>query len=1410
MNHVFLILLSLAFLLLASVDSLRTPIENRIAMSQKSKLSSSSDADDIPRPPSSKKAKAMSESDVVDEMVAFTLATVVVRFIYLPDKYFGGNYFWSSHLVDAINALNENPESGEHSTNFSVNKVFFGHGVHTHKKSLVRFFGWIYDQKTKSEEHKLPPIRREDDQQAIAGGCVPSFLADFYSAHVATPKRSKLFEFKLAFPQKGLVNSFWDADGTLDFSSLMNMDRHSEDAISKQLALIRGLRSFLLESVMLESNPAYNELSQIATPVVFAQMIVDRVHDISSAQQHHIADLQSHAQRVLPDLRNALSLEIKAIEKAIEDMYGRTLQTLAKDDAMVNHLADKLNEAYERDVSLAPILFSIVMTLACSEKDFNDVTAQKNLDLFYGRVVTADPLETNMFKTAHRSDPNNKKLLAKMEVLRTTADLILQVIIQARRKGTLPLEWIMALTTMLKEGGAQQHVIDKMNKMHITYSSSAITDLESEGLEAFYKQRTATLREQLDSTVPRGNVLTGDTYSVRQYIPICQLDNYVVNKYAREQHEGMQFTRTVHTLTMMILPRPLHYGFLHNDDRARACTLVNTDNVTRMFGTLEVGYLDLRGALDIPPALGGGKVLDTTFTHLGDYKKLASAPAKSAAHAEQIQLFAMMLQYVNGGEKEVLFPVDPEFVLQSLNWAILYPEFFKWFIQVCPSFHTQKHCGEVLEELEVFQRLVKGSLHKYIGFKPSISENLLSNIDRANSTSGSSNISVLTKEADELVLASAAAEDAGDRSSAKGDATAIDQSTSRSSAASDSSSLSASSDRSGSLDDGDSSDSDDEEKPDGAGGEMEDEDDDPEDEETVANEFTGALARVANLPEAEAKMARKGESVVQETVNNLIPTLVSIIKRWKIQQRHEQALRDFKRLPAARKKLQLEIDKLKVSITHKNAVKAEQERMELTKTNHQRLKFGDELLYAVMMCGLEDPAVKAILYATDASAIIRLFRSLMEIQALCVEPFNNLNAKGNIEQLLTLLPMMTRLVAFGKKPKIVRAFMFLVMQNEHLVEHRPDILVQMAQNCTSLNEVFIEHLHSVVARQTNQNTVLDFDKARVAPVKADKKASANEAWRKITKTGEGGPLKKVLGPSTQTDREDSEVKRQVTRFEVGGSERLYVQHVAKYWLLPLLQKLASLPLIGEGDAATLDSYRPLAFENTFGYLTESRRQLEEHIKSLRRKEAKMVAAEMAEALAASRSAGAAGSMVGGGDGTTPVIPPIAPVAVPVEAPLNAFTFFLDKALTKETAKQTVNYLHTQPVKYKYMESDALYNKEKIRRLTLTSATKKAMVSMLESLFRVRHPDLPASAASMTDKDCMEVFKSMCSDDIVPPVALKSNVPDFDPRAPKKAAKKRTHSYKFYLDRAPDMAKTIAMFDTLAWDPQNVFPFTTLS
>ena len=91
---------------------------------------------------------------------------------------------------------------------------------------------------------------------------------------------------------------------------------------------------------------------------------------------------------------------------------------------------------------------------------------------------------------------------------------------------------------------------------------------------------------------------------------------------------------------------------------------------------------------------------------------------------------------------------------------------------------------------------------------------------------------------------------------------------------------------------------------------------------------------------------------------------------------------------------------------------------------------------------------------------------------LVVEPFNILNATGDITNFYEHFPLIIRAIATGKKFKIVRVCFLLLAQLIHLIDNRPDIMRQIAIMAAFTNEVHIEFHNSTIARRVKNMDVV--------------------------------------------------------------------------------------------------------------------------------------------------------------------------------------------------------------------------------------------------------------------------------------------------------------------------------------------------
>ena len=147
--------------------------------------------------------------------------------------------------------------------------------------------------------------------------------------------------------------------------------------------------------------------------------------------------------------------------------------------------------------------------------------------------------------------------------------------------------------------------------------------------------------------------------------------------------------------------------------------------------------------------------------------------------------------------------------------------------------------------------------------------------------------------------------------------------------------------------------------------------------------------------------------------------------------------------------------------------------------------------------GLTDKTLEAAVTEQDGEKVKQLLNTnaltkkiglMFEMLEICVKPFDDLNDKGDISTLFEWYPSMIKLFAMGKKPNIVCAGFFLLAQLQHMLQHRPDLIKQIGSICTSLNEVFIEHDNSIIARAL-EGMLVAFDKIREVSVLVEKKRS---------------------------------------------------------------------------------------------------------------------------------------------------------------------------------------------------------------------------------------------------------------------------------------------------------------------------------
>lgn len=156
-------------------------------------------------------------------------------------------------------------------------------------------------------------------------------------------------------------------------------------------------------------------------------------------------------------------------------------------------------------------------------------------------------------------------------------------------------------------------------------------------------------------------------------------------------------------------------------------------------------------------------------------------------------------------------------------------------------------------------------------------------------------------------------------------------------------------------------------------------------------------------------------------------------------------------------------DKMQMGTALATALKDQERIRKSMVVNHCRLKYLMELLWAVFKAAEPDIVKEGLWEKNELTKMVQHYVKDI-LGALCVQPFNDLNYEGNIAPFFESYPKQIILASVGGKWKIVRASMFMLAILLHLKKHRPDVLIQIALHPTMLNEVYIEHLNSIVKR----------------------------------------------------------------------------------------------------------------------------------------------------------------------------------------------------------------------------------------------------------------------------------------------------------------------------------------------------------
>ena len=278
-----------------------------------------------------------------------------------------------------------------------------------------------------------------------------------------------------------------------------------------------------------------------------------------------------------------------------------------------------------------------------------------------------------------------------------------------------------------------------------------------------------------------------------------------------------------------------------------------------------------------------------------------------------------------------------------------------------------------------------------------------------------------------------------------------------------------------------------------------DADDDDEDDESQSevsnddddNDPEDAVEDISNKIHTESYLDKLTTSMTSSATmpNNII----TIVEKMILMDEDIRANDTFIMQQLLKTKVQRELGKslMPSVLKYKKAIKGY---VDSDRTNHERHKYLLELLFAVYEYAQEDKVFESI---WETNQFLMMLHDMLDNQLrLCTEPFNRLNGDGVILDLWQNFPNMVNLISLGRKPKIVRACIFLQSQMIYLKDNFPELLIHQADYATILNEVMIEHHHSAMQRVLKDLSI-KFQTIRNESIHICQKRSSNKIFRTL-------------------------------------------------------------------------------------------------------------------------------------------------------------------------------------------------------------------------------------------------------------------------------------------------------------------------
>lgn len=1095
----------------------------------------------------------------------------------------------------------------------------------------------------------------------------------------------------------------------------------------------------------------------------------------------------------IDDVSNFLKQQLKRIQTAKKERF-KTFEGIANSKNGAENSAQLLLDCREEDAKVGQGLFRLLIPLLMSGKEMKRVATQQNSKV-WERLLNMEVVPASDYIGHYNEDPGNIELAAKMDIVQSCCDMVCHIMINCRSKGQTPSEWIFAISTLLKTGRVNGAVLDIFNKFHLTVANSTAINLIDEGLKEYYADRFKRLIKDIQSD---------------NGIHIVMFDNYAKLKWATEYvTKGNTFTRITDSTTIMSLKRLRIDGLLTQPDRPRACCLVTDDEINSVLETLlsRNCETELRGLLFNTNTDGSinllDPIIDNRFTHLVDFQNIASLPCKSGSHEEMLQFMKiLLLDLFEGDKREILCPNDPQFSLEVLRYAVTVPDSMANIVMTIAPFHAQKHAIESLGRQSIFLYLLKAPLLKYIGTKPSIFDELVEKFDNLPHHTPPSQPKAAALELangtlipDSYRLPTRAEYRMGPKLDARiqilweadfsGPIRYCPATVKRLPTYEDPKYFLVYDedperyyeDELGDnvvwlrFDDGlqrieideEEEDFDDHEHQ-NLNEDLEVDDELEEDDDIQLAQNATNNERFMNDDEIEGEVllafrlanAKRRDTNLSD--NTAIATLTGMVTRWKRKMAQAREDRWWKFLsPKEKSALKKEGNgKPQINQAYASSIELEDVLVKASVMNHQREKISFELLYFAFM-DIMPVIIEESLFTS--SSLGRLIENLFEQLSLCTAPFNSLNNKGNIEPLLRLYPQLIKLYAVGNKPNIVKTGFFLQAQLHHMIDKRPDLVKQIGKVCTSLNEVFIEHNNSVIARNL-VGLMVTFPTIRNTSVLIEKKRQQREDLKKLChRSNESGydQLKRT-SISINPQENMSEVRRQVSRFGEHGSLGVLVKDISVNFLLPLLRKYSTLKC-SELQEQLVNEYRPL--ENISERLKEAAIDIKKYVANQKKLEARRTQKNQA---------------------------PVQDEAFTV------LTAFLHDQ-TAATLKQILSILQLRPKTYEHLLRQFKTDKD------LRASTKGLKMNQVRALACMFKEPVDPKAAIFNDHEAVHRIQDFCK---TLRISLRKARP-FDPRNPPKQ-KPPIRPLEEVLKSCPSKSKSLEILGSLDWNHENIFPF----